>query len=320
VRKALLALLFGLLALPALAGVERRDVRFPSSSPFVIRDIGEAPPTEAVATLFRPTAAAGRRPAVVILHGAAGVRDARELAYGAELAEHGTIALVIDAFRARDGFSVGFTDRLLRITETMMLADAYNGLRWLAARDDVDPARVVLLGFSYGGMASVIGANEAVRDRLAPPGLRFAGHVSFYGPCVSRFEDPRTTGAPVLMLLGDADENVPVARCREVAADLERGGSAVQVEVYAGAAHQWDNPYPGRRRMELNMAGCDLAIERDGTVRDRFTQLPMLGLNTRRLILFACVTREGYDIAGDAAIKRRSDADLGRFLQKVLGG
>ena len=36
--------------------------------------------------------------------------------------------------------------------------------------------------------------------------LRFAGPVAFYGPCIARFADSRTTGAPLLMVYGEKDE------------------------------------------------------------------------------------------------------------------
>jgi dienelactone hydrolase len=64
-----------------------------------------------------------------------------------------------------------------------------------------------------------------VADRMAPRGLRFAGHVSFYGPCLVRFANRRTTGAPLLMLYGTDDQIIDPARCAAFADDLRIGGS-----------------------------------------------------------------------------------------------
>ena len=84
--------------------------------------------------------------------------------------------------------ATSFIGRLFEITESMVLADAYAGLAFLAERPEIDPKRVALVGFSYGGMSTMYALNAAVADKLLPSGLRFAGHVAFYGPCIARFE------------------------------------------------------------------------------------------------------------------------------------
>src|SRR5690242_2184607 len=229
-------------------------VSWPSTSPFAPHDIGkEAPATPALGRLYLPpgTHPIHSVPAVVLLHGSAGVLASRELTYAPQLARLGVAALVVDSFGARRDRGTEFIDRILNITETMMLADAYAGLGFLAARPEIDPRRVVLTGFSYGAMATMYGLYAQVADKLAPPlptgeRLRFAGHVAFYGPCIARFDDSRTTGAPLLMLMGGKDEITDQRRCAEVAADLRRGGSRVETIVYPEAVHQWDGAFASR--------------------------------------------------------------------------
>ena len=114
------------------------------------------------------------------------------------------------------------------ITETMFVADAYAALRDLATRPEIDAGHVVLAGFSYGGMATTYALYAQMADPLAAAGgLRFAGHVAFYAPCIARFRDSRTTGAPLLMLYGAEDELIVPDRCEQVAKDLRGGGSEV---------------------------------------------------------------------------------------------
>src|SRR5205807_437583 len=102
---------------------------------------------------------------------------------------------------------------------------------------------VVLLHGSGGVLASrELTYAAQVADKLAPPlpngeRLRFAGHVAFYGPCIARFDDSRTTGAPLLMLIGGRDAITDQGRCAEIAADLRRGGSRVDTIVYPEAVH-----------------------------------------------------------------------------------
>jgi dienelactone hydrolase len=310
---------------PDPADVSGRLVSFPSRSPFTPADIGaddeRNPPAQAIATLFLPDGASKARPvpAVVMLHGSGGVLYARELTYGRQFAAMGVAALVVDAFAARRDRASSFTERLINITESMLLADAYAALDWLGERPDIDAERVALIGFSYGGMATLYAAQAQLAERLAPRGRRFAAHIAFYAPCVARFEDRRATGKPVLMLVGGEDQIIDRGRCAEVAADLRHGGAEVEMIVYPGAYHQWDGGFSGPRRIGRNLAPCRLKVESDGTVRDRHSWLPMVDAFTRKLILWLCTSDEGYLIGRDDAVRARSNADLGRFLTRIFG-
>ncbi|MFO1058573.1 MAG: dienelactone hydrolase family protein [Dongiaceae bacterium] len=304
----------------SVAGVAGTPVQFPSSSPFALTDAAGAEPTTAIGRLFLPPGRHPQRsvPAVIMLHGSAGVLASRELTYGPQLAALGVAALAVDSFGARRDRGVAYIDRLINITETMLMADAYAALRFLAARPEIDPQRVVLVGFSYGAMATMYAMSADVARRLAPDGLRFAGHVAFYGPCIARFEDRRTTGAPLLMLYGARDELIDPRRCAEVAADLRAGGSTVEVHAYPGAVHQWDGGW-ARRLIGRNLSPCRLTVERDGTIRDDDTWLPMTGTLTRKIILGLCVESRPYPIGRDDNVRQMSNRDLGRFLARVFG-
>ena len=296
-------------------------VSWPSTSPFAPDDIAtDAPSATALGRLYLPPGAHPPRsvPAVVLLHGSGGILPSRELAYAPQLARMGVAALVVDSFGARRDRGTEFIERLMNITETMMLADAYSALGMLAGRPEIDPRHIVLTGFSYGAMATMYGLYAQIADRLAPAGLRFAGHVAFYGPCIARFTDSRTTGAPLLLLIGGADEIVDQARCAEIAQDLRAGGSRVETVVYPGAVHQWDGAF-ARRPIGRNLAGCSLRVERDGTIRDLRTGLAMTGPFSRKVILGLCTLFAGpYSIGRDDQVRRQSDRDWGRFLASIF--
>lgn len=306
---------------PVIQVVQVEAVTFPSSSPFTPGAVmhRNLPPTAAIGTLFLPPGVAPDHatPAVVLLHGAAGRVAQRGAVYGQQLAAMGIAALVIDTFGARRDRGTSFIGRVLNITETMFVADAYAGLRYLATRPEIDPHRVVLAGFSWGGMAATYALYAQLADPLAPPELRFAGHVAFYAPCIARFADNRTTGAPLLMLYGGKDELIRPERCAEVAADLRAGGSAVTTIVYPDAVHQWDGGMP-RMMIGRNLSSCRFRVERDGTVRDQHTLLPMNGPFLRKLILGLCVPNKPYPIGHDEAVRAQSNRDFGAFLTRVF--
>ena len=301
-------------ALPPPADVDGAPVRFASTSPFTLQAAasGEGGATEAHGRLFLPDAAAPV-PAVVLMHGAGGVSRSRELTYARQFVARGWAALVIDGFGARVPPGTGFTERLLRVTEAMFLADAYAALRNLDDRPEIDGDRVALVGFSYGGMVATYAVHEQVRAIYAREEERFRAHAAFYAPCIARFERTATTGASFLMLYGTGDAIVDPARCDAVLADLREGGSRVVLEVYEGAAHRWDSG-PRDWQAPRGLAACRFRVRADASITDERTILELDGYLGRTLALAWCADEDGYRIRGDARIKERSDAALETFL------
>lgn len=309
---------------PATAG-GGESLEIDSYSPFVPSAIGpDATPAKAKLTWYAPkrAGASGKAPAVVLLHGAGGVSYARENTYAAQLAQMGIGAVVVDVFGARRDLATGFIDRVINITETMALADAYATLAWLKARPEIDPARVALWGFSYGAMSSVFAANAAIAERLA--GLyglgstRFAAHIGFYGPCITEFDVPQTTGAPLLLAWGSGDELIDPRRCESLAEQLRRGGSTVRTQVFEGAAHQWDGGWSGNRRIGRQLNDCRFRVSRDLEVRSGMLGVGMSDPTTRKVMLALCVGSEGYIINADEKVRALSNRLVGEFLNGVF--
>lgn len=317
-------LLDGWPAPDSLAEREGEPVTLASANPFVLADVGHprrAPPFQGAATLYLPDHASADRPVpgVVLLHGAGGVSFAREHTYAMQFAEMGAAALVVDAFLPRRHLGAGFTERLIQVTETMILADAYAALHYFDQRPEVDSRRVALMGFSYGGMATLFAAHSQVADAFAPRGPRFAAHVSIYPPCIARFRDTRATGAPILLLYGTGDEIVRPDRCAEILDDLSAGGArSVEVVAYDGAYHLWDGAVFGPRRTSRNLAACRFDVRSDGTVRDGRTWLQMVGPASRQAILAMCVDGDGYYIGRDDGVRDAANRRIGAFLAEAF--
>jgi dienelactone hydrolase len=288
-------------------------------------DIGQgperAPPTTIPATQIEPRLRAGTEPmpAVILLHGSAGILEPRELTYGRQLASMGVAVLIIDSFAPRRHLAASYSERLVHITETMIMNDAYAGLAYLAGLPGIDAGRVALLGFSYGAMATLYAAFDQVAGKLGAEGRRFAGHVAFYPPCIATFANTRTTEAPVLILIGGRDTVSDQTRCAATAEDMRRGGSEVEVIVYPEAAHQWDGGALSERAVSRTPAACRLRVDADGAIEDENTGLPMTTPLFRRLILAACMDgAEPYPIVRDNAVRAKSNQALGDFLARVL--
>ncbi len=305
---------------PAVTSAPGQRLAFESLSPFALNEVQSAAATEAAARLYLPADASAEDPvpAAILLHGAGGVLGARELTYGPQLAAQGVAALVIDSFGPRRDLASGFFERLFNITEVMLLADAYSGLAFLESLPEVDAKRVALIGFSYGGMASVLAAYEQVAEALSTNGQRFSAHVAYYAPCIIRAADPTTTGAPVLILNGGQDGLIDPERCAQIEADLVAGGSEVESILYPEAMHQWDGRSSRPWRPRYTLAPCAYRLQQDGSGVDERTGLPVSTPLLRRGSLALCVSQEGYLIGRDDAVRAESNKALAAFLGRVF--
>ena len=329
---ACLSLLLPLRAAPALepgapwpdpatvTDVHPVTIALASADPFTPADWKRAAPRTVPALLYLPPGASAAHPvpAVVLLHGSIGNYRERGFRYGLPLAAQGVAVLIPETYAARADLGHSFIGRALHITETMFDADAYAALDALRHRPDIDAAHVTLIGFSYGGMATQYAATATIADRFARSGERFAGFVSYYGPCIARFDDVRTTAAPLLMMYGGRDQLIDHARCAAVADDALRGGSAVTVVDFPDAVHQWDGEM-APRLIGRHLAACDFRVDRQGLVHDRRTGLAMTGPISRGVILFLCTGSRPWPIGRDEAVTAQSDAVLSRFLGTVFG-
>ncbi len=196
-------------------------------------------PVTVTAELFLPNAPAGTRlPAMLLMHGSGGVTDAREYAYARDFSAIGVASIIPDSFTPR-GVKGTVSDQST-VSTNDMITDAYNALKAAAAHPRLDPARIGIAGFSKGGAVALRAALQLMAERHAPGGPRFALHVPFYPACETHYYDTRTTGAPILMLLGGADSYVGTDSCLKVAEALKAGGARLDSVIYPGAQHGWD--------------------------------------------------------------------------------
>ena len=192
-------------------------------------------------------------PAVLILHGSAGI-DSRGDFYEAALNEAGIATLQIDMWQARGYSAPGQRPAAIFLT----YPDAFSALAFLSQQPNIDPQRIGVLGFSWGGLVSM-GAAERLYATTYGHGMTFKAHVAHYPVCYAWNNTAlfaklgltpaqfgvqwiNLTGAPVLIEVGTKDGyDNSSGPCTALAAAVNpSNGGVVRVNAYPGATHAWD--------------------------------------------------------------------------------
>lgn len=190
--------------------------------------------------LVRPAGSIEPAPGVLVVHQWMGITD-HERQVCRDLAGLGYVALAADIFGA--GVRPG------SVQEAAQLAGTYKGdralyrrriaagLEALKAQPGVDPSRLVVIGYCFGGT----GALEAARA-----GLPVEGVVSFHGGLDAPVEAlPAPIRARILVCHGADDPFVPPADVAAFQAEMRRAGADYVFVAYAGAVHAFTQKAAG---------------------------------------------------------------------------
>lgn len=248
------ALLFAMAAMAADRQVTLPSLDAPQGNPVVLD--GHWFPATAGA------AAASAAPAVVLLHGCGGMFNRqgalaeRYTRMAAFLNQRGVHALVLDSLRPR-GEADLCTQKVgsRRITMVQRRRDVFGALRWLSVQPGVDAQRLGLLGWSNGGstvLASINLKHREVAEAGIAPAFKVAFAVAFYPGCESDLARSFAPSAPLLMLLGEADDWTAAAPCKALAAAAETGAAPAPLwQAYEGAYHGFDGTDAVRLRRDV---------------------------------------------------------------------
>lgn len=232
--------------------------------------------TRLVGYLARPSTR-GPLPAVVLLHGCGGFH-ASMLSWADRLSVFGYVALAVDSFGPR-----GINSQCGGFREQS--ADSYAALRYLAKQPFVIPTHVAVMGFSMGGISVLANLEQGSVQSLYPD--KFRAGIAFYPHCGGA---SGIMVAPVLVLIGQADDWTPASACEAMMAGRSEIGvsrspgdrSSVELVVYPGAHHGYD-------------------------IVD-FSLLPSLG-----------ITFQGHRLEYNEAATKDSIVRVRSFLQRTIG-
>ncbi len=211
----------------------QEDVRIPWK-PDRLREFSDNNSSgELRAKLFRP---AGDAPApfVVFLHGCGGLDLQLQGHWVKFFNERGIGFLMVDSLSTRRVDSI--CQNAKGPWGSRRSDDAGSALVWLQAQPFVRGDRVALMGQSHGGGSALMGIHERTVG-----GKGFVAGLMMYPACVFGTATNVRVGKPVLILIGDDDNWTPVSHCEALKA-AQSDPSRIEIIVYPGAGHSFDNP------------------------------------------------------------------------------
>jgi len=171
---------------------------------------------------------------VIVVPGSLGVAPSH-LAHAEALTDHGIAACVIDPFGSRS-----VTSTVADQTQYSFAASAWDVLATaahLAARDDIDGARIGAQGHSRGGSAVI---TAAVEDFAAVFPVSLCAVYAAYPWCGHQFVAPSIGDTVLRAVIGDRDEwCLPQQVQGQIHAMRLTGGKA-SFRLFAGAQHSFD--------------------------------------------------------------------------------
>jgi len=182
--------------------------------------------------LTQPQASQGLVPGVVVIHQWMGVSE-HEKQVAEELARLGYAALAADIYgegvRPTTPREAGTLAGTYRNDRALYRQRVQAALGALSAQKGVDPERLAVIGFCFGGT----GALEAARAGMAVRGV-----VSFHGGLKAGPENPAgVISAKVLVCHGAEDPSVPPAEVAAFQDEMRKAKADYTFIAYAGAVH-----------------------------------------------------------------------------------
>lgn len=191
-----------------------------------------------------PLNVTGKIPAVIILHDTVGVKN-NGIYYAAALNRAGIATFEIDQWGGR-GLPGGASSRPKNPGDN--LPDVAGAYRLLVARLEIDPARIGLLGFSLGGIQTMLMMTRHNSDAILGSGNHLRAAVALYPICwlynyVPGADFAELVDAKIRILVGSEDDydDGPGA-CEDLLRHLAPSDSPhVSLKVLAGATHIFDS-------------------------------------------------------------------------------
>lgn len=175
--------------------------------------------------------------AVLIIHEWNGLGDYAKMR-AKKLAENGYFAFAMDMYgkgiRAKDHKEAGELSGAYGKDRTLLRSRLSTALAVLKARPEIDPAKIVVMGYCFGGMAAL---ESALMGADIKGVATFHAALSF--PTIAA--DAKNVKVPILIHHGGADSFIKDADIKLLKKEFDKAKVNYQFIVHDGATHGFTN-------------------------------------------------------------------------------
>ena len=185
----------------------------------------------------------GRHPAVVVIQEIWGVNSHIQFLTDRFPAQ-GYVGLAPAMFHREGRMTMGLHEemdaavaRMGRCTDDNIVADVRAAVEYLKGQPFVQPDRIGIVGFCYGGRVSYLAACNItdLKASVVYYGGRILAPLGSDGP--SPLDQTSGISCPVLGLFGEDDANPTPADVATIAAELDKHGKTYEFHSYPGCGH-----------------------------------------------------------------------------------
>jgi dipeptidyl aminopeptidase/acylaminoacyl peptidase len=220
--------------------------------------------TEVPAYLTLPPGSSGKNlPALVMPHGGPSSRDEWGFDWLAQFFANRGYAVLQPNYRGSAGYGDEWYQQNGFQSWRTAIGDVNDAGRWLVSQGIADPARLAIVGWSYGGYAAlqagvvdpglykavvavapVTDLGTLIKDSAEFTHYRLVRNFVGTGPHIregSPAQNAARIKAPVLLFHGDLDLNVGINQSRMMHDRLKAAGVQSELVTYAGLDHQLED-------------------------------------------------------------------------------
>ena len=189
--------------------------------------------TETVSSYLVLPEGGGKHPAIIVIHEWWGLND-WIMQQAQKYAGQGYVALAVDLYRGKTGATPDEAHILMRgLPDDRGLRDLEAAFAYLASRPDVNAKKIGSIGWCMGGGWSI---------KLAEDQPKLAAFVVNYGSLPTDLAIIGKIQAPMLGNFGADDRGIPPESVHAFESAMKSAGKNVDVKIYEGAGHAFQNP------------------------------------------------------------------------------
>lgn len=261
---------------------------------------------------FPPKPVSQKVPVIFLVHGSNGMGPNVDY-WSNHFLGQGYATFSMDSFTGRGLTVVSLNQALLG--RLNLILDSYKAMEVLARNPRLDSSKIVMMGFSRGGQATLYASVERFNELWNKSGTVFAAHIPFYADCVTSYiGDTKTTGKPIQLHHGIADDYNPLSACREYVDKLKANNQNAELFAYEVGPHGFDSPLgatsPVVAKNAQTVRSCRIVEKSTGNLVNTQTNQPFKYSDS-------CVEFDPH-LGRDDDATQKATKEIDAFLVKVF--